>query len=111
MSTLILIHLEPAKGEGAVWWAESPSIPGLSVAADSLADLYALTIEALAQIPGPEVRGSVRFDLAPEAPSSAGDAVSVTVNLRDNRPYATAGRSGATAGPDVRRSVLVEAVA
>lgn len=39
----ILVHSE----EGS-WWAESPELPGLSIAADSLPELRAMIVPAIA---------------------------------------------------------------
>jgi predicted RNase H-like HicB family nuclease len=39
----VLVH----SGEGS-WWADSPELPGLSIAADSLAELRALIAPAVA---------------------------------------------------------------
>ena len=39
----ILVHAEESS-----WWAESPELPGLSIAADSLAELRALIAPAVA---------------------------------------------------------------
>lgn len=80
MSTQILVHLEQAPETGFVWWAEARSIPGLSVAADTLADLYALALEAVDRLLGSEARQDVRFDLAPDAPTTAGDELVANIN-------------------------------
>lgn len=36
--TALVVHLDEADGE-AVWWAESPDLPGFSAAAPTLAEL------------------------------------------------------------------------
>lgn len=44
------MHLEEADGE-AVWWANSPDLPGFTAAAPSLADLRELVREGLGDTP------------------------------------------------------------
>jgi hypothetical protein len=56
MATIeLVIHIEAADGE-AVWWAESPDVPGFSAAAPTLVELRERSIAALS-----ELRGSVRI--------------------------------------------------
>ena len=71
MSTHFAIHIEPTPEGGVVWWAETPAIAGLSVAADSLQELYPLALEAVEQHLGAEARLDVRFDLV-TAPAETG---------------------------------------
>jgi predicted RNase H-like HicB family nuclease len=70
MTTIeLVIHMEVADGE-AVWWAESPEVPGFSVAAPTLAEMRDRATTALAELrDGPveiierlvgEERGDVR---------------------------------------------------
>lgn len=66
-----LVHLEPAPESGQVWWAETAAVPGLSVAAESLQELFVLALEAVGRELGPAARFGVRFDLVPEAPATA----------------------------------------
>lgn len=68
MDVRLLVHLE-RHGDGATWWAESPQVPGFSVAADSLTELQILAKWALADI----------------LCEDGGD-VSVTVELVENEP-------------------------
>jgi predicted RNase H-like HicB family nuclease len=50
MATIeLVIHIEAADGE-AVWWAESPDVPGFSAAAPTLADLRDRATAALAEL-------------------------------------------------------------
>lgn len=50
MATIeLVIHIEAANGE-AVWWAESPEVPGFSAAAPTLAELRTRATAALAEL-------------------------------------------------------------
>lgn len=49
MDVRLLVHLERV-GEDTTWWAESPEVPGFSVAADDLAEVQARAKWALADI-------------------------------------------------------------
>ena len=44
------IRLEAGEGGEAIWWADSPQVPGFYVAEDSLPDLQARAKFALAEI-------------------------------------------------------------
>lgn len=81
MSVTFLVHLEPSPETGAVWWAETTAIPGLSVAADTLAELEALAREAVA-LHRPEAHNDVRFVLAPSPPPTAGEAATLILDDR-----------------------------
>jgi predicted RNase H-like HicB family nuclease len=48
----LVIHIEAADGE-AVWWAESPEVPGFSVAAPTLAEMRERATAALNELEGP----------------------------------------------------------
>lgn len=56
MATIeLIIHLEGVDGE-AVWWAESPDVPGFSAAAPSLIELRERAQAALEELKGCPVR-------------------------------------------------------
>ncbi len=68
------IHLEVVDRE-AVWWAETPAVPGLSVAAATLKELRSLVAEAgAAHLPGDRVE----FQLVADEPPTANPASVVT---------------------------------
>lgn len=99
MSTQFLVHLEPADETGVVWWAETPSVAGLSVAANTLQDLYVLALEALETHLGPEARLDVRFDLVPDAMDNG----SLRLKPAVDRPLQA---GGAPIDFEARRAVL-----
>ena len=96
MATRILVHMDLADESGVVWWAESTILPGWTAAADTLADLEQLCLEAADAMLGSDARLEIRFDLATQPPATSGEAVTPTVggNLRvDNGQAAFAARS------------------
>jgi predicted RNase H-like HicB family nuclease len=56
----LVIHIEAADGE-AVWWAESPEVPGFSAAAPTLAELRERATAALTELQGAPVRLTERL--------------------------------------------------
>lgn len=90
---LFRIHLEVADRE-AVWWAETPAVPGLSVAAPTLKELRILISEAVVANIGPDE--PVELQLVAEESMSANPA-----NLSVN------GTADASRGVDARRLIAV----
>ncbi len=65
----INVQLDLTDEGKAVWWAEAPSVPGLSIAADSLIAVQILTREALrAESPEGVVPAELHFSLVGDEP-------------------------------------------
>ena len=87
------IHLEVVDRE-AVWWADTPAAPGLSVAAPTLKELRALIAEAAASNLGPD--DAVDLQLVTEEGPSSNPA---GIAAKEQPPVSR--------GPDARRLIAV----
>lgn len=73
----LFIHLEQVSPTSAVWWGESPDVPGFSVTAESMAELFTLAEKALRDIlneQGDDLVG-ITSDLVTDEPDSENPAV------------------------------------
>lgn len=90
-------YLEAAEASGAVWWSESPDVPGFHATATHLQDLIAKSRIALEEILRERGEGEEDWELRVLLMDSLPETAAEDAGLEDNRAHEQDNSAAATA--------------